>query len=392
MRICIVSQEYPPETGGGGIGTQCYLKATGLSARGHHVEVVTISCTNPRVERDGNLTVHRMLPTDFGIKSFDDSMQWMQNSLNAERKLQELDAENNFDIIQFPEYGGEGFFHQTNNWQYRKARYSVQLHGPLAMFAEHMGWPEKDSAFCKVGCFMEKMSIHHADGLLASSHATAKFCASVYDFPVERVNVIHSGIDTNRFSPREPVKEDWFPKILFVGNLAGNKGFNLLVATVIRMRAKFPRIKMKMMGRGDESTVKAAKKRVEEAGAQENIEIGAYVPYLELPQQYAWCDFFAGPSVYEPGPGNVYLEAMSSGRPVIACNTAGAPEVVHDEQTGLLIPPQDSAALERTITRLAEDSALRKRLGEAGRQWVVENVSIEKYLDKVETFYERLLS
>jgi glycosyltransferase involved in cell wall biosynthesis len=65
---------------------------------------------------------------------------------------------------------------------------------------------------------------------------------------------------------------------------------------------------------------------------------------------------------------------------------------VHDEQTGLLIPPQDSAALEQAITRLAEDSALRKRLGEAGRQWVVENVSIEKYLDKVERFYEKFLS
>src|SRR5262249_28280516 len=153
-------------------------------------------------------------------------------------------------------------------------------------------------------------SIHHTDGLLASSYATAHFCASVYDFPVERVNVVHSGIDTNCFLPREPVKDDWFPKILFVGNLAGNKGFNLLVDTVIRMRRKFPRIRLKMMGRGDESTVKAAKNRVEAAGAQENIEIGAYVPYLELPQQYTWCDFFAGPSVYEPGPGNVYLEAM----------------------------------------------------------------------------------
>src|SRR3954465_8939703 len=145
MRLCIVSPEDPPEPGGGGIGTPSYLKAQGLSARGHHVEVVSASWDNPRSEYDGKALVHRIKPSDLGIESMDDSMEWMKYSLAVAQKLAEMRAEENFDIIQFPEYVGEGFFHQTSNFRYRKARYSVQLHGPLGMFAEHMGWPEKNS-------------------------------------------------------------------------------------------------------------------------------------------------------------------------------------------------------------------------------------------------------
>jgi glycosyltransferase involved in cell wall biosynthesis len=311
MRICIVSQEYPPETGGGGIGTQAHLKAQGLSARGHHVEVVSASWENPRSEYDGKALIHRIKPSDFGIQATDDSAQWMTYSLCVAQKLAEMEAEKNFDIIQFPEYVGEGFFHQTNNFQYRKARYSVQLHGPLGMFAEHMGWPEKNSTAHRVGCFMEKMVIHHADGILASSHNTARFCASHYDYPLEKINVIHSGIDIDRFSPQSREVDEAFPRILFVGNLVGTKGFNLLVDTVCRMSKRYPRIKLRTMGKGEDSVVRAAQKRAAEAGVEGCIEFLRYVPHSELPKHFAWCDFFAGPSVYEPGPGNVYLEAMA---------------------------------------------------------------------------------
>src|SRR5438046_6772016 len=141
-----------------------------------------------------------------------------------------------------------------------------------------MGWPQKDSTAHRVGCFMEKMVLHHADGILASSHNTAKFCASHYDYPLERINVIHSGIDIERFSPRVREADQGFPNILFVGNLVGTKGFNLLVDTVCRMRNRYPKIKLRTIGKGEDSVVNAAQKRAREAGAEANVEFLRYVP------------------------------------------------------------------------------------------------------------------
>jgi glycosyltransferase involved in cell wall biosynthesis len=115
------------------------------------------------------------------------------------------------------------------------------------------------------------------------------------------------------------------------------------------------------------------------------------MPHADLPAQLAWCDIFAGPSTYEPGPGNVYLESMACGRPVIACNTGGAPEVVLHGTTGLLIPPCDMAALKAAILTLAENAALRRQMALAGRQWATENFSVERYTDRVERLYLELI-
>src|SRR3990170_5404494 len=136
MRICLVSREYPPETGGGGIGTQTYLKAQGLTARGHQVHVVSSSPDRtPRTYQDGLAVVHRMPQPDMTVPCYEESSYWLAYSVAAARKIGELHDELKFDVIQFPEYPGEGFAFQTDTFVYRSARYVVQLHGPLGMFA-----------------------------------------------------------------------------------------------------------------------------------------------------------------------------------------------------------------------------------------------------------------
>lgn len=394
MRILLVSQEYPPETGGGGIGTQTYLKAQGLSARGHDVHVLSCSPDGKaRTYLDGAAHVHRMPEPDLGLLEYEPATYWLAYALAVAQEATRLDQERPFDLVQLPEYAGEGFVYQTHGFARRRARYVVQLHGPLAMFVEHMGWPEPESPLAQVGCFMERTVMHHADQLLASSRATARFCAARYGVPLDGIEVVHSGLDTERFAPRpRGADEDGaFPRILFVGNLAGNKGFHLVVDAALRLRARHPRLRLRAIGKGDADEVRRAGERVRAAGAERNVHILGYVPYQELPAQYAWCDLFAGPSTYEPGPGNVYLEAMACGRPVIACDSGGAPEVVLDGETGLLVSPGDGGALERAIAALAEDEALRARLGARGRAIAVERFSLERYTDRIESIYRRVL-
>jgi glycosyltransferase involved in cell wall biosynthesis len=296
-----------------------------------------------------------------------------------------------FDIIQFPEYGGEGFVYQTDTFRYRTAKYIVQMHGPLAMFREHMAWPERGSTLDQVGCFMERTVLHHADAWLASSHCTAAFCAKLYDLDLPKIHVIHSALDTDKFAPRPAPTDERFPKILFVGNFTESKGLPALIETVIRLKGKFPKIHLRAIGKGDKDFSNELQARIVAGGAHANVDLKGYVPYAELPAHYAWCDFFAGPSEYEPGPGNVYLEAMACGRPVIAGNTGGAPEVVLAGQTGLLVPPLNVEQLTGAVATLASDAALRQRLSEQARAWVLEWFTVEKYIDRVEKIYRELL-
>jgi len=394
MKICLVSQEYPPETGGGGIGTQTYLKAQGLSARGHDVHVVSSSWDRtPREYQDGGALIHRVAEPKVSGPGFESSSYWLAYSAAVAEALHVLCDRVSFDVVQFPEYCGEGFAFQTDTFAHRKARYVVQCHGPLSMFAEHMGWPDKGSTALQIGTFMERMVIHHSDILLASSACTAKFCAEFYQYPLSDISVILSGIDTARFSPAAlPVELNGDPRILFVGNLVGSKGFDLLLDAVLGLRKRYPQIVLRTIGKGDSEHVARARRKIAAAGAEGNFDILGYVRYDDLPGHYAWCDLFAGPSKFEPGPGNVYLEAMACGRPVIACNTGGAPEVVQDGETGLLVPPSDPDALTMALTSLIDDSELRRRFGINGRAWVESNVSLDRYIDRVEQIYSDAIS
>lgn len=391
MKICLVSQEYPPETGGGGIGTQTYLKAQGLGARGHDIHVVSSSWDDrARTYRDGNATVHRIAVPSQRFDWHEPSTYWLAYSMLVAEKLHELDSRIAFDVMQFPEYGADGFIYQSENYRHRRARYSVQCHGPLIMFAEQVGWPEMGSTFQTIGCFMEREVIRYSDLVLASSRCIAELCADRYDYPLDDIHVIHSGVDTRAFAPAESAADEHFPKLLFVGNFTGSKGFDLLIDVVLRLRTDYPRIRLRMIGKGDEQRTRA-ERRITAQGAQSNFDIKGYVAHADLPREYAWCDIFAAPSRYEPGAANVYLEAMASGKPVIACNSGGAPEAVQHEHTGILITPGSSEQLENAIRVLARDGGLRARLGRAGRAWVEANVAMDKYVDKVETQYQAAL-
>jgi len=287
--------------------------------------------------------------------------------------------------MQFPEYLGEGLVYQTDSWEYRSSRFVVQMHGPLSMFARHMGWPELGSTLHETAAFMEAAVLRRADLLLASSHATADFCAAEYGVPRARVQVIHSGVDTDAFAAREPHGGPGGPRFLFVGNIAGNKGVHRVVRAVRTLSERCPGIVLRIVGRGELGSLGVE-------SDDPRFEVLGYVPHADLPEHYAWCDVFAGPSTYEPGPGNVYLEAMAAGRPILAGATGGAPEVVTDGQTGLLIDPHDEDALVRSLDQLAADPQLRRRLGAEGRRQAEREFALPVYLDKVESAYERTLA
>jgi len=86
------------------------------------------------------------------------------------------------------------------------------------------------------------------------------------------------------------------------------------------------------------------------------------------------------------------LEALASGRPLIASRVGGIPEVVHDGENGLLVAPKDPAALAAAIERLRGDSELRERLSRNAREFAVERLSWDATVDALERTFQRAIA
>jgi glycosyltransferase involved in cell wall biosynthesis len=82
---------------------------------------------------------------------------------------------------------------------------------------------------------------------------------------------------------------------------------------------------------------------------------------------------------------------MACGKPVIACRSGGAPEVVLDGETGILVPPVNPEAIAESIVLLEADTAYRHRLGNNGRKWVESRFTRDQYINRVERIYTGLL-
>lgn len=93
------------------------------------------------------------------------------------------------------------------------------------------------------------------------------------------------------------------------------------------------------------------------------------VPHEKMAEIYAACNIFVLPSLSEAFP-MVILEALASGRVVIATRVGGVPEIIKDRQTGLLVKPRDVNALEDSIISLIQDLNLRRRLALNGKKLV----------------------
>jgi glycosyltransferase involved in cell wall biosynthesis len=317
---------------------------------------------------------------------------WIGYTWSVLRQLHRLMRMTEFDVIDFAEYGAEGFAYQLDRTPWNWVPVVVQLHGPLAMFTQRIGWPEGDSNFHQIGTFMEGVSIEQADGLMACSASIADFTAGFYGVPREAINVVHCGVDAEAFRPsdeRELVERR--PTVLFVGNIAGNKGVQTVFEAVLRIRAKYPDVQLQIAGEGDEGLLRKLRWRARTERAEANVQFLGFVDRSKLPELYRGAHVFCSPAQYEGGVANVYIEAMACGCPVVASTAGGAPEAVVDGQTGLLVPPEDVEAVATALARILGDAPLRRWMGEAGRRRAEDYFAMDKYILRVLATYQKAI-
>jgi glycosyltransferase involved in cell wall biosynthesis len=391
VRIVLVSREYPPETAHGGIGTQTYLKAHGLARRGHAVRVVTQSIDADRRDyKDGDVDIVRIPGYEAHLPLYNEAAEWLTYSVLVATELAAQMEREPIDVIDFPEWGGEGYVHLLNRTQWNRVPAVVQIHGPLVMFANTVSWPDRSSQFYKTGTVMEGTSLQLADAVYSSSSCSADWCARHYGLNREAIPTIHTGVDTRSFSPSVQTSGAG-PTIIFAGRVTGDKGVGTLVRAAVRLVAEFPDLRLQVCGRGSADFVEELRSYAAQEGAPDLVQFLGFIAREKLPSLLSAAHVFAGPSIHEPGPGLVYLEAMACGLPVIACEGAGAAEVVLDGENGLLVPPNNEDRLADALRRLLADEDYRAAMGKRARQYVVSEADSETCVSRIEAFYVRAI-
>ena len=265
----------------------------------------------------------------------------------------------------------------------------MQLHGPLTMFSERIGWPEPDSEFLRVVGFMEERSIQLADAVMACSANIADFTAERHGVDRDEIEVVHCGVDAQQFRPDGNERD---LSVLFVGNVALNKGLRAVFDAVMELRPRYPSLRLEVVGKGDDRLASDLEDEARRAGAADALNIRGFLGDRdELPNLYRRAAIFSSPADHEVGVANVYIEAMASGCPVVAATTGAAGEAVEDGVAGLLVPPRDTEATVAAFDRLLGDQELRRRMGEAGRRRVEEQFALERYIERVLAVYERAI-
>ncbi|MDP8930324.1 MAG: glycosyltransferase family 4 protein [Actinomycetota bacterium] len=391
MRVALVSQEYPPETAHGGIASQTYLKAHGLAALGHEVLVISHSTDHERHDYDdGPVAVTRIAGSDPKLHAETEIARWLAYSHQVAAELARMHERRALDLIEFPEFGAEGFVYLLNQTPWSRVPTVVQLHGPLVMLAHVLGWPEQHSELYRVGTFMEATCLRLADAVYSSSSCSARWCSDHYGLQ-PMAPVLHMGVDTSLFAPRSTERDDR-PTILFVGRISPSKGVEVLLAAAIGLSRQLPELRLRLVGQVEPAFLQSLRDRAEAAGFPRLLEVEGPLPAASLAGELSRADVFAAPSLYEGGPGLVYLEAMACGLPVIACDGSGASEVVRHDENGRLVAPGDVASLEECLRSLLADDEERRRLGAGARAYVLREADTRVAVRRLESMYHDIVA
>lgn len=387
MKIALVSQEYPPETARGGIGSQTYSKAKGLSALGHEVYVISRSIDRHRhQQRVGNVNVIRIPGMDDSLPEMTTIVQWLTHSVVVAAEIGALNKLVQLDIIDFPEWAAEGYAYLLNRTAWNSVPVVIQLHGPLVMFAHAMGWPEIDSDFYRTGFQMEATAVQMADAIYSSSKCSAQWISSYYQPHAKNYPVIHVGVDTDLFIPKPYLKYET-PTVIFIGKLVPNKGVTELVEACLQLIKDIPGLRLRLIGNGENSFIDTLKEKAIQAGAASMLDLPGFINKDDLPDELAKAHVFASPSWYEGGPGFVFLEAMACGLPVIGCSGSGVDEIINHGYNGMLVPPKNAQALEDALRKILNDKELLENLGVNARDYVLREADSRGCLKKLEDFY-----
>ena len=280
---------------------------------------------------------------------------------------------------------------------------------------------------------MLEKRLRHVDLVLCVSDYITEKTRRQFPMMADRCHTMYNGVDTVEFSREKgrdatPRREK---RILYAGAVSPHKGLHVLLDAFSLVVKEYPEVRLDVVGSQasyplaetfelqdreliesvypfytydwlsklkaklslappDAGTYLDHLKRRLCPEARGKVAFVGFVPRPELVDFYYNTDIFAFAPIWDEGFGIPPVEAMAAGAPVVATRSGAIPEIVRDQQTGLLVGKNDPRSLAESILKLLHNDNLRERMGRAARSWVHENFVWDRIAERTYRCYSNL--
>jgi glycosyltransferase involved in cell wall biosynthesis len=376
MRIGLVSYEYPPQSGLGGVGTYTFRLAGALGKAGHEVVVLA----GPTDEEDipqPNVTLHR-IPARYepplGSKSlrflywrvFATLMDrahpvvwhWMRWNMASGDALLDIHRKTPLDVIEAPEHAANGLF----VGRLRKWPMVVRIHGPWDLF---FGINRTSgTAMNRLLTYLERKSTELAQVCTTPSHTMAAFIHAKWKMKGTPIAVPNFMDVPEAPAPLPP--GDGPQRIVCAGRLERFKGQDTLVKAFARIAAQHPRAELHIIGPDQwsekQTFAQVVDQLVPEPDIRRRIVLAGRQPLAQVQEELRnACVAVICSSGFESFSFST-LEAMAAARPIVGSRVGAIPELLDNGNCGLIAAPANVAQFADCLDRLLGDRDLRQHL------------------------------
>jgi glycosyltransferase involved in cell wall biosynthesis len=397
MRICIVTVASYAH-GIGGMQAHSADLCRGLVEAGHEVEAVSAR------HRDGLTQTEHLGATWHFVDATARrpgrpyrNRDWLRASADA---FAELHAARPFDVVHSESTSALGLLRRG---VHRNVPVAVKFHGNyLGLAAATIGRGVRESGIGPRVREAKHLVWLTAGHVIPPDFVRFRACeamvpsrqqldATVRSFLLDRarVHVVPNGISVEDFAApgREEARKSLGlgtgPILLCVGRLARDKGFATAIEALARLDSD---ARLLVLGSGPERAL--LEQTARRTGVSDRVDFLGSKPRAEVAHHLAASDVFVFPTERDEAAPLVPLEAMAAGLPVVASDIGGGAELIESGKNGLLVPPASVDSLARAIDSLLADDALRRRMGEAARERIVERYTIEAMTRQTVAVYE----
>ncbi len=339
----------------GGVGEHIRHLAAELRARDHAVRILAPATGEAKEAVEGLYALGRPIPIPTN-----GSIARISLSFHLARRIRQILDQEAFDVLHFH----EPLMPSLPVTALRLNAHGVNVGTFHAFARQNLGY--------YYGRPILRRLFRRLDACIAVSEPARAFVSRY--FPAT-YHVVPNGIDLARYRPRSaaevatmlpaplrPQPEE--ATILFIGRMEERKGLAALLEAYALLRQV--RADCRLVAVGDGPQRLGFERWVEEEG----IPDVTFTGFVDEPTKLALlssCEVFCAPNFGKESFGVVLLEAMASGRAIVATAIDGFRQVLHDGEEGLLVPPRDAASLAAALGRCLDDPDRRRRMGEAGR-------------------------